>query len=71
MSKYKTMKAMVAAMMAAMLLLPMAVWAQRETGDERTTGLFRQAMDLYQKQTIATRLSLSCSMQTSSMASEI
>jgi TolA-binding protein len=50
MSKYKTMKAMVATMMAAMLLLPMAVWAQRETGDERTTGLYRQAMDLYQKQ---------------------
>ena len=50
MSKYKTMKATVAAMMAAMLLLPMAVWAQRETGDERTTGLYRQAMDLYQKQ---------------------
>ena len=25
-------------------------YGQKETGDERTTGLFRQAMDLYQKQ---------------------
>ena len=53
MSKYKTKKAIGAALMAAMLLLPMAVGAQRETGDERTTGLFRHAMDLYQKQKYA------------------
>ncbi|MCR5589805.1 MAG: tetratricopeptide repeat protein [Bacteroidales bacterium] len=53
MSKYKTKKAIGAALMAAMLLLPMAVVAQRETGDERTTGLFRHAMDLYQKQKYA------------------
>lgn len=53
MSKYKTKKAIGAALLAAMLLLPMAVGAQRETGDERTTGLFRHAMDLYQKQKYA------------------
>lgn len=39
--------------MAAMLLVPMAVGAQRETGDERTADLYRQAMDLYQKQKYA------------------
>ena len=53
MNKHKTMKALMSAMVAAMLLLPATAGAQRVGGDERQDDLYRQAMDLYQKQKYA------------------
>ena len=49
MNKHKTMKALMSAMVAAMLLLPATAGAQRVGGDERQDDLYRQAMDLYQQ----------------------
>ncbi len=53
MNKHKTMKSLMAALVAALLLMPATLWGQREGSDERQAGLYRQAMDLYQKQKYA------------------
>lgn len=53
MNKRKNMKAFMVAVMAAMLLVPLTLSAQKKSGDERQADRYRMAMDLYQKQKYA------------------